>query len=247
MKISIVTLALFCVIFIFVLWLFYGGRKHSPQGLATIINTLKQEPINESKIANIISDTSPPPERHQEKTLENSRENAPINEHRKDDHVSEEKISRPVPQLPPDFVPQNINTHLHGSKEEMYACQAAAKVFGVPFQASYKPDWMKNPNSGINLELDCYNDDLKIAIEYNGIHHYEYPNWTTKKFKATKEQFAKQVQRDLLKPELCDEQGVWLITIPYTVKRDDYERYIEYYSPYRVAEREGHNMAEYEN
>ncbi len=223
----------------FVLWLFYGGQNHSPQGLTTIINSLKPEPINESRIVEVINDTNPhvrPPQPRREESRVPPRE-----------EPGEEPVNIPVPNLPPDFVPQNINTHLHGSKEEMYACQAAAKVFGVPFQASYKPDWMKNPRTGINLELDCYNDDMKIAIEYNGIHHYQYPNWTTKKYKTGKDEFAKQVQRDLLKPELCDEQGVWLITIPYTVKRADYEKYIEYYSPYRVAEREGHNMAEQEN
>lgn len=245
MKISIVTVGVLCIIFIFVLWLFYGGQNHNPQGLTTIINTLRPDPINEAKIAEVINSTN----MIQQPLANESTAPKPEQSKSQTDTSIEvdQKINIPIPQLPPDFVPQNIDTHLHGSKEEMYACQAAAKVFGVPFQASHKPDWMKNPKTGVNLELDCYNDELKIAIEYNGIHHYEYPNWTTKKYKTTKEQFAKQVQRDLLKPELCDEQGVWLITIPYTVKRSDYEKYIEYYSPYKVAEREGHDMSMYEN
>ena len=38
---------------------------------------------------------------------------------------------------------------------------------------SVRPNWLKNYETGYNLELDCYNDELKVALEYNGEQHYE--------------------------------------------------------------------------
>lgn len=219
-------IAVVCIIFIFLLWFFYGGQRHEPQGLLTIVNTLKKDPIDEAKIGGIINS------------------NSPVIRPQSNPTPDDEPVEIQTPKLPPTIksVPANTNVHKHGSGIEKRACEAAAKVFGVSFEASYKPEWMRNPSTDRILELDCYNDEIKVAIEYNGIHHYQYPNWTTKKYNISKAEFAKQVQRDLLKPELCDQQGVWLITIPYTVKEADFEEYIEYYSPYRVAEREGYDM-----
>lgn len=33
---------------------------------------------------------------------------------------------------------------------------------------SVRPSWLRNPLTGKNLELDAYNEDLGIALEYNG-------------------------------------------------------------------------------
>jgi hypothetical protein len=33
---------------------------------------------------------------------------------------------------------------------------------------SVRPGWLENPLTGRNLELDCYNEYLKLALEYNG-------------------------------------------------------------------------------
>ena len=53
---------------------------------------------------------------------------------------------------------------------------------------SVRPNWLKNPETGYNLEIDCYNDELKLALEYNGEQHYEWPNFT----KQTKQEFEEQ-------------------------------------------------------
>lgn len=49
----------------------------------------------------------------------------------------------------------------------------ATSSFGVKFNPA-RPDWLKNPHTGRNMELDCYNEKLGIAVEYNGRQHYEY-------------------------------------------------------------------------
>jgi predicted RNA-binding Zn-ribbon protein involved in translation (DUF1610 family) len=61
------------------------------------------------------------------------------------------------------------------------------------------------------LELDCYNEDYKIAIEYNGIQHYKFDPF----FHRTEDAFESQQERDRRKKELCLKHGVDLFIIPY--------------------------------
>ena len=49
------------------------------------------------------------------------------------------------------------------------------KIYNKKF-AKCKPLWLKNQR-GSQLELDGYNDELKIAFEYQGRQHYEDNNW----------------------------------------------------------------------
>jgi hypothetical protein len=60
------------------------------------------------------------------------------------------------------------------------------------------------------LELDGYNSELKVAFEYQGIQHFEVvPHWGNKaKFDAIQ-------QRDKRKREICTEEKITLIEIPY--------------------------------
>ena len=52
--------------------------------------------------------------------------------------------------------------------------------------SNYRPNWMKNPNTSRNLEIDIWLPELKLAIEYNGQQHYE-PVWGEKEFGEIKE------------------------------------------------------------
>lgn len=83
-------------------------------------------------------------------------------------------------------------------------------------------EWLKNPRTGRYLELDGYNHDLRLAVEYQGQQHYIYPNIYHKTF----DEYKKQKERDDFKRRSCDANGVYLITVPYTVKYDDIEKYI---------------------
>lgn len=40
-----------------------------------------------------------------------------------------------------------------------------------------RPNWLINPKTNRRLELDMYNYHNKLAIEYNGLQHYIYPNY----------------------------------------------------------------------
>ena len=83
---------------------------------------------------------------------------------------------------------------------------------------------MNNPVTGgnFNLELDCYNQDLNIACEYNGAQHYKYIPY----FHKNKEAFYNQRYRDELKRRICKDNGIILIEVPHTVKTENIENYI---------------------
>jgi hypothetical protein len=107
------------------------------------------------------------------------------------------------------------------SKGEIECRRAVEKITGKQFPKS-RPDFMLNHISGQNLELDCYNDELKTAIEYNGEQHYKYIPY----FHASKDAFYNLKYRDDIKKRLCEQNNITLITVPYTVKNDNIENYI---------------------
>jgi len=64
-----------------------------------------------------------------------------------------------------------------------------------------RPDFLKNPSSGSNLELDGFNESAKIGFEYGaeGDTYHSTEN---------------QMRYDKLKAKLCKENGVTLIKVP---------------------------------
>lgn len=98
------------------------------------------------------------------------------------------------------------------SKGEIITRMTLEKIYGVPFKNT-RPDFLLNEETGRNLELDCYNEDLKIAAEYNGHQHYKWPN----KYHDTIADFEKQVDHDNKKRKLCEMNGIHLIEVPYNI------------------------------
>lgn len=86
------------------------------------------------------------------------------------------------------------------------------EIFERPFP-SVRPDWLKY-KTGKNLELDCYNAELKLAIEYNGKQHYAF---TDHFHRGDSDNFVSQVDRDKFKKKACRDRGITLISVPYTV------------------------------
>ena len=109
------------------------------------------------------------------------------------------------------------------SKGEIECRRVLESLFRARFP-SQRPSFLRNPVTGnrFNLELDCYNADLRLAVEYNGVQHYKY----TPYFHRNKDQFMTQRYRDDMKRRLCQENGITLIEVPYTIKLKDIKRYI---------------------
>lgn len=146
------------------------------------------------------------------------------------------------PILPEEFInqydrPESTRAPLgNPSKGELLCLEAVEKIYGVKFHRSVWPPWLRNPETNKCLELDIYNEQLKIAVEYHGRQHYEYvPHFHRNGIKD----FESQKRRDNYKLDICDEKGVYVITVPYNVPDDKIEDFIRYWTPEAVAAREG--------
>jgi hypothetical protein len=81
-----------------------------------------------------------------------------------------------------------------------------------------RPDWLVNPTTGKRMELDWYNPELKLAVEFNGRQHYEYtPFYHGNDPQEGQVCFQEQQRRDREKESLCLRHGVYLIVVPYTI------------------------------
>lgn len=87
------------------------------------------------------------------------------------------------------------------------------RIFDAPFPKR-RPAWLRNDERGTGtghkLELDCYNEELGLALEYNGRQHRVYPNT----WHESKRDFDEQRRRDRLKVVRCMEEGIALIVVP---------------------------------
>jgi len=98
-------------------------------------------------------------------------------------------------------------------KHEKYCRKVFETLLNCEFP-KVKPDFLRYPETNYKLELDGYNPDLYLAFESNGIHHYEYHEHFHKGDVAN---FIKQQEHDRFKAQKCEDNGVFLVVIPYTV------------------------------
>ncbi len=68
-----------------------------------------------------------------------------------------------------------------------------------------RPDFLINPSTGGRLELDIYIPELALAFEYQGEQHYFDPMI---------------IERDCIKVELCLQEKVQLVHVPYGWKNN---------------------------
>lgn len=109
-----------------------------------------------------------------------------------------------------------------GSKGETICRQILENYFGKPFP-NQRPKYMFNNTSKKALELDCYNEGLRLAVEYSGIQHYQYTPYF---HRNGPQDFEKQVRRDKLKSSICKKLGITLIIVPYKVSHKKIKPYL---------------------
>lgn len=118
-----------------------------------------------------------------------------------------------------------IETRIGGqrlSDGQWASWKAVEELTGHEFLINERPSFLPNPETGRFMELDCYNEFLKVAVEYNGIQHYRY----TTHFHRRIEDFESQKRRDANKTILCNQLGIYLIIVPYTVRVIDIKEFI---------------------
>ena len=122
------------------------------------------------------------------------------------------------------FVPPPIEKKVAvDSSGETECRRVMAKIFNKSFLKA-RPDFLRNPVTGntFNLELDCYDESLKLAVEYNGRQHYDYIPY----FHKNNDRFLNQKYRDDMKRRICKEMGITLIEVPFTVEIKEIEDFL---------------------
>lgn len=133
----------------------------------------------------------------------------------------EKEIKLPVEIFDESFVTKSIARYKNSSRGEAVCRCVLEHIYGVDFP-NVRPNFLRNPETGRNLELDCYNEQLKLAVEYNGEQHYRFVD----AFHNDISDLEKQKKRDLLKMQLCKENNVTLIIVPYTVPLKSIAKYL---------------------
>jgi len=117
-------------------------------------------------------------------------------------------------------LPQPTPLAASGEKETKASLE---RLLCVPF-VKIRPAWLRNTvhNTGRNLEIDCYNEELGVCVEYDGKQHESYPNAWHK----TRAEFVAQQERDELKRRVCEARGLAFIVVPHTVPRKSIESFL---------------------
>jgi len=84
-----------------------------------------------------------------------------------------------------------------------------------------RPDWLVN-SRGNQMELDGYNEGLKLAFEAQGEQHYRAVPY----FNQTLDDLEQRFKDDLRKQELCKQNDVTLIQVPYFIHPNNMQQYI---------------------
>ena len=112
------------------------------------------------------------------------------------------------------------------SHPELLVYRALKKIFPDYRFDKGSPPFLHCSRTGNLLEYDFYCEELKIAVDYNGIHHYVHNssegNWTGQ----SRQQFIHQFLRDQDKYDLSLKNGVYYLVVPYTVPIDHIEIFI---------------------
>ena len=112
---------------------------------------------------------------------------------------------------------KDLNKHPR-TKSEAYAISILESITGEKFP-TVNPEWLKY--KGKNLELDGYNNKLKLALEFSGpLHTKWYPG------KESYKKYFDRLCRDRAKKIICERNGVKLIVLDMSLKRHNWRNYI---------------------
>lgn len=111
----------------------------------------------------------------------------------------------------------------NGNKNEQRCRKILEELFPGHKFPTVRPDWLKNPATKRNLELDMYCHELKLkdgrrvrlGVEYDGKQHYAMT-----KFHKNKTELLYQMKRDQYKKQKCKELGVYLFAVPHWANQD---------------------------
>jgi len=95
------------------------------------------------------------------------------------------------------------------------------EITGHEFPPTW-PDWLRNPKTGWEMEIDGYNEELKLGFERSGRQHFEYVEF----FHRVYANFESQQARDRHKARILSERGIFMLYPTYELKEEDYYNFI---------------------
>jgi len=105
---------------------------------------------------------------------------------------------------------------------EILCREIMKEIFNKDFN-KYRDITLKNKNNR-SLELDCYNEELKINIEYDGEQHFRFVNGLHKNM----ERFKNGQENDLIKDQWCKDNNILQIRVSYKYDtKEEIENYIK--------------------
>lgn len=117
-----------------------------------------------------------------------------------------------------DIIEYNPENRKMQSKIEKECDKALYDIFGFYFDPHVRSmEILRNPITNRKLELDFYTNKtpIPIAVEVHGKQHYE----VVKRFHPSGEKDLKYQQwKDQFKLKQCDDNGIFLISVPYNAE-----------------------------
>ena len=83
------------------------------------------------------------------------------------------------------------------------------KFFMKHFPTIKSKGFISSPVTDRALEIDCYNDEFRIGLEFNGAQHYDFPN----RYHADRKAFETYIWNDKCKRQQCENMKILLIEV----------------------------------
>lgn len=116
---------------------------------------------------------------------------------------------------PNDFLNSNERCpYCNQSHGEQLVTRALKNLYGLTINTDFYYGYVL-PNK---LHLDFYLPKHKLAIEYDGIQHYQPVDFAGKGATWAQKHFKQQQLNDRTKDQYCKEHHIKLVRVPYTIK-----------------------------
>lgn len=204
--------AIVIVLIIFIIWFLFADCRDVERKVYSI-PTVEVDYYDTSQNTNRLNFSENDTENNLENDVENQirMNHVFLNENSEENEINND--SRTTNYLEVDRTYIFNKERKFKSIPEMLSCKIFEEYLGREVLVNVRPDILRNHETNTNLEYDIYDPINKIAIEYNGEQHYIFPSGYIKDEKD----FKNQIFRDNLKKKLSEENGIFLIVIPFTI------------------------------